>query len=45
VGFAMTFRGQLQGFFMGFAIVGGIAMYQLQKDVWSSHRMIMESVR
>jgi hypothetical protein len=41
---SMTFRAQLQGFFAGFAIVGGIAMYQLQKDVWNSHRMIMESV-
>ena len=41
----MSFRGQLQGFFFGFAIAGGIAMYQLQKDMWSSHRMIMASVR
>lgn len=40
----MSFRGQLQGFFFGFAIAGGIAMYQLQKDMWSSHRMIMASV-
>lgn len=41
----MTFRAQLQGFFFGFAVVGGVAMYQLQKDMWSSHRMIMASVR
>jgi formate/nitrite transporter FocA (FNT family) len=41
----MTFRAQLQGFFLGFGVVGGIAMYQLQKDMWSSHRMIMTSVR
>lgn len=41
----MTFRSQLQGFFMGFAVVGGLAMYQIQKDMWNSHRMIMESVR
>ena len=40
----MTFRSQLQGFFMGCALVGGLAMYQLQKDIWSSHRMITESV-
>ena len=43
--FAMSFRGQLQGFFFGFAVAGGIAMYQLQKDMWSSHRLIIASVR
>lgn len=41
----MSFRSQLQGFALGSAIVGAFAMYQLQKDVWSSHRMILNSVR
>lgn len=40
----MTLRSQLQGFFMGAALVGGISLYQLQKDVWSSHRAIMGTV-
>ena len=41
----MSLRSQLQGFALGSAIVGAIAMYQLQKDVWSSHRMILTAVR
>lgn len=42
---SMSFRSQLQGFALGSAIVGAFAMYQLQKDVWSSHRMILAAVR
>lgn len=42
---SMSFRSQLQGFALGSAIVGAFAMYQLQKDVWSSHRMILAAVQ
>jgi hypothetical protein len=41
----MSIRSQLQGFFIGAGLVGAVAMYQLQKDVWSSHRIILDSVR
>jgi hypothetical protein len=30
---------------MGVALVGGVSLYQLQKDVWTSHRSIMGTVR
>jgi hypothetical protein len=38
-------RTQVGGFLAGFAIAGGIAMYQLQKEVWSSHRLLLQQVR
>lgn len=41
----MSIRSQLQGFFIGCGLVGAVAMYQLQKDVWSSHRLILEAVQ
>lgn len=40
-----SMRTQLGGFLAGFAMAGSIAMYQLQKDVWSSHRLLLQQVR
>ncbi|GAQ81106.1 hypothetical protein KFL_000710110 [Klebsormidium nitens] len=36
------FRVRLASFAAGFAVAGGLAIYQLQKDLWASHKVLSE---
>ena len=38
-------RARITAFLAGFGVAGGGAMYQLRKDVWSSHEMIDARVK
>uniref|UniRef100_A0A7I4DNQ4 Uncharacterized protein n=1 Tax=Physcomitrium patens TaxID=3218 RepID=A0A7I4DNQ4_PHYPA len=36
------FRVRAASFFTGFAVASGIAMFQLQRDVWGSHHILAD---
>lgn len=38
------FRVRATSFFTGFAVASGIAMFQLQRDVWGSHHTLADEV-
>lgn len=38
------FRVRAASFFTGFAVASGIAMFQLQRDVWGSHHILADEV-
>jgi hypothetical protein len=38
------FRTRASSFFTGFALASAIAMYQLQRDVMGSHRILADEV-
>jgi len=38
------YRVRATSFFAGFAVASGIAMFQLQRDVWGSHRILADGV-
>ena len=38
------FRVRAASFLTGFAVASGIAMYQLQRDVWGSHHILSDEV-
>ena len=38
------FRVRAVSFFTGFAVASGIAMFQLQRDVWGSHHLLADEV-
>lgn len=37
-------RVRAMSFFTGFAVASGIAMFQLQRDVWGSHHNLSDEV-
>eukprot|EP00793_Prasinoderma_coloniale_P005706 PRCOL_00004180-RA len=45
MGCSSLLRARITAFLAGFGVAGGGAMYQLRKDVWSSHEMIDARVK
>lgn len=38
------YRVRASSFFAGFAVASGVAMFQLQRDVWGSHHILADEV-